>query len=99
LNEIYHATFQEVRYLGLSGSAAAKLARFLLDVATSRAQDDGRLQATLALTHEEIAGIIGVARETVTRLFASFKRERLIELHGSTLVVANKAGLEKLSRA
>jgi CRP-like cAMP-binding protein len=51
------------------------------------------------LTHEEIAEMIGLARETVTRLFASFKRERLIEVHGSTLMIANKAGLEKLVRA
>jgi CRP-like cAMP-binding protein len=40
-----------------------------------------------------------MARETVTRLFASFKRERLIEVRGSTLMIANKAGLEKLFRA
>jgi len=99
LNEIYHATFQEVRYLGLSGSAAEKLARFLLDVAASRAQNNGQLCATLLLTHEEIAEMIGVARETVTRLFASFKRERLIEVRGSTLMIANKAGLEKLVQA
>ena len=99
LNEIYHATFQEVRYLGLSGSATEKLARFLLDVAASRARNNGQLGATLLLTHEEIAEMIGLARETVTRLFASFKRERLIEVHGSTLMIANKAGLEKLVRA
>ena len=99
LNEIYHATFQEVRYLGLSGSAAEKLARFLLDVVASRAQNNDQIRATLTLTHEEIAETIGVARETVTRLFASFKREQLIELHGSALVIANKAGLEKLFRA
>jgi len=43
--------------------------------------------------------MIGVARETVSRLFASFKREQLIEVHGSTLVIANKAGLEKMLRA
>lgn len=96
LNEIYHATFQEVRYLGLSGSAAEKLARFLLDVVASHAQNNGQLRAVLALTHEEIAEIIGVSRETVTRLFASFRRERLIEVHGSTLTIANKVGLEKL---
>jgi len=99
LNEIYHATFQEVRYLGLSGSAAEKLARFLLDVAATRAQNGGQLRATLTLTHEEIAEMIGVARETVTRIFATFKREQLIEVRGSTLVIANKAGLERLLRA
>ena len=99
LNDIYHATFQEVRYLGLAGSAAEKLARFLLDATASRALNEGRCRATLALTHEEIAEMIGVARETVTRLFANFKREQLIEMHGSTLVITNREGLEHLLRA
>jgi len=64
-----------------------------------RGPSNNQLRARLTLTHEEIAEMIGVARETVTRLFASFKREHLIELQGSTLVIADKAGLEKLLRA
>jgi CRP-like cAMP-binding protein len=40
--------------------------------------------------------MIGASRETVTRLLASFKRKRLVEVRGSTLIIANKAGLEKL---
>ena len=99
LNEIYHATFRELQYLAHSGSAAAKLARFLLDAAASRGPSNDQLRARLTLTHEEIAEIIGVTRETVTRLFASFKREHLIELQGSILVIADKAGLERLLRA
>ena len=99
LNEIYHATFQEVRYLGLSGSASEKLARFLLDATANRGPSGSPLRTTLALTHEEIAGIVGLARETVTRLFAAFKRERLIEVRGSTLVIVNREGLEQLLRA
>ena len=99
LNEIYHATFRELQYLAHSGSAAEKLARFLLDAAVPRGPSNTQLRARLTLTHEEIAEMIGVARETVTRLFASFKRERLITLQGSTLVIADKAGLERLVRA
>jgi len=99
LNEIYHATFRELQYLALSGSAAEKLARFLLAATVPRGPSNNQLRARLTLTHEEIAEMIGVARETVTRLFASFKREHLIELQGSTLVIADKAGLEKLLRA
>jgi CRP/FNR family transcriptional regulator len=99
LNEIYHATFRELQYLAHSGSAAEKLARFLLDAAASRGPSNDQLRARLVLTHEEIAEIIGVARETVTRLFATFKREHLIELQGSILVIADKAGLERFRRA
>lgn len=99
LNEIYHATFRELRYLALSCTASEKLARFFLDAGVPRERDKDRSRATLNFTQEEIAEIIGVARETVTRLIATFKREHLIELRGSTLVIADKAGLERLMRA
>jgi CRP/FNR family transcriptional regulator, cyclic AMP receptor protein len=97
LSQIYHATLAEVRYLGLSVTTAEKLARFLLDLPAS--QSNGHLRATLTLTHNEIAEIIGASRETVTRLFASFKREGYIEVHGSTVVFSNKPGLQKLVEA
>jgi CRP/FNR family transcriptional regulator, cyclic AMP receptor protein len=101
LCEIYLATYQEVRYLALSGSAAGKFARFLLDVASdsgeSGAAAENVLQRfNLTLTHEEIAQIIGSSRETVTRLFADFKRKRLIKVQGAMLMVCDKNGLEKI---
>ncbi|MFY9532220.1 MAG: Crp/Fnr family transcriptional regulator [Candidatus Acidiferrales bacterium] len=94
LSNIYHATHREVRYLGLSSSAAEKLARFLLDLMAS----DGQNRATLTLTHEEIAEMLGASRETVTRLFASFKKKQLVEVHGSTLIIKDRAGLERLTQ-
>lgn len=97
LSDIYLGTYQEVRYLGLSGTAGEKLARFLLDYVTKQPQPDGTQRAVLALTHEEIAEIIGVSRETVTRLFASFKRRGLIEMHGATIVFTNKPDLDALA--
>jgi CRP/FNR family transcriptional regulator, cyclic AMP receptor protein len=97
LSDIYHATYREVRYLGLSGSAEGKLARFLLDLTANQHHDNGHAQAiTLALTHEEIADVVGTSRETVTRLFAEFKRKGLLEVQGSRLLIANEAGLHKL---
>jgi len=99
LSQIYHTTLSEVRYLALSASTAEKLARFLLDLPANPIRDNGRIRAILTLTHKEIAEMIGASRETVTRLFASFKRERLVEVRGSTLIIANKTGLEKLLNA
>jgi CRP/FNR family transcriptional regulator len=54
------------------------------------------VRVKLALTHEEIAQLIGASRETVTRTLGEFKRQRTIELNGSTLVLRNKAALESL---
>ena len=99
LCHIYHATHQEVKYLGLSGSAAEKLARFLLDRAGSEGQNGGAVRLTLTLTHEEIGDTIGASRETVTRLFSSFKKKQLIEVHGSALTIKSRTGLEKVVEA
>jgi CRP/FNR family transcriptional regulator, cyclic AMP receptor protein len=99
LSEIYHATYREVRYLGFSGSAAERLARFLVDVAASKEEKSAPIRVGLSLTHQEIAGTIGTSRETVTRLLATFKRKRFIETPGSTLVITNKLALKRLSEA
>jgi len=96
LSKIYYSTLLEIRYLGFASSAEEKLARFLLDLPAMAAQNNGPSRATLTLTHKEIGEMIGASRETVTRLFAHFKRERLIEIHGSTLVITNKPAMEKL---
>ena len=96
LSEIYHSTLLEVRYLGFASSTAEKLARFVLDLPATTAQNNGHQRATLTFTHKEIGEIIGASRETVTRLFTHFKREGMIEVHGSTLVITDKPSLVKL---
>jgi CRP/FNR family transcriptional regulator, cyclic AMP receptor protein len=95
LSNIYHATCREVRYLGLSSSAGEKLARFLLDLKPKNSRT-GQVRTTLTLTHEQIAEMIGASRETVTRLLAGFKRKRIIELHGSALVIKDRDELRRM---
>jgi CRP/FNR family transcriptional regulator, cyclic AMP receptor protein len=97
LGETYHAAIAEMRSIGLSHSAGEKLARFLLDWCASHGDGNAEIRATLTLTHEEIAQMIGASRETVTRLFAAFKKRQLLQVKGSTLIVLNKAGLESLT--
>ncbi len=95
LSQIYLTTYREVRYLCLSGSAQGKLARFLLGLASN---DRGRRPArvVLTLTHEEIAQVVGLSRETVTRLFADFRHKNLVEVNGSSLVIPNERALRDL---
>jgi CRP/FNR family transcriptional regulator, cyclic AMP receptor protein len=96
LSEIYYATCQEVRYLGLSSSAAGKLARFILDLKPAKNSED-KTRVALTLTHEEIASMIGSSRETVSRLFTGLKRKQLVDIQGSALIIKNKKGLEQLA--
>jgi CRP/FNR family cyclic AMP-dependent transcriptional regulator len=97
LGETYHAAIAEMRSIGLSHSAAEKLARFVLDWCTSHGDGGAEIRAKLTLTHEEIAQMIGASRETVTRLFADFKKRQLLQIKGSTLIVHNKAELARLA--
>jgi CRP/FNR family transcriptional regulator, cyclic AMP receptor protein len=97
LGETYHAAIAEMRSIGLSHSAAEKLARFLLEYCASHGTGRPEIRAKLTLTHEEIGQLIGASRETVSRLFAAFKKKQILQIKGSTLIVSNKAGLESLT--
>lgn len=99
LSRQYHTSHRQVRLLGLSASAAAKLARLILECAARYGRTVERgLQLKLVLTHEEIGQLIGASRETVTRLLSDFKRKKIIQINGATLLVRNLAALEALAR-
>ncbi len=95
LSYMYNTACHEIRSLGLSHSAAEKLAKLLLD--WSGHPQGGRIK--LSLTHEEVAQMIGTSRETVTRLFADFRKRQFIQLNGSTLLIRNKASLEAMAHS
>ncbi|HUB02675.1 MAG TPA: Crp/Fnr family transcriptional regulator [Terriglobales bacterium] len=98
LSEKYNVACHEVRSLGLSHSAAEKLAKLLIEWSSKNGESlkqEPRLK--LALTHEEIAQMIGTSRETVTRLFADLKKRQILQTKGSTLVIRNKAALRSLA--
>src|SRR6476660_9116572 len=96
LGETYHSAIAEMRTIGLSHSAAEKLSRFLLDLSRDHDEENGEIRLTLTLTHEEISQMIGASRETVTRLFADFKRKEFLQVRGSTLIIKNRLGLESV---
>ena len=97
LGETYHAAIAEMRSIGLSHSAGEKLARFLLDWCADHGDGNAEIRAKLTLTHEEIGQMIGASRETVTRLFADFKKKGLLQIKGSTLIIRDKDGLQTLA--
>ena len=99
LSEIYRTAVAEMRTIGLSHSARERLARFLLKWSARQPAENGAIKFKLALTHEEIAQMIGASRETVTRLFAELKRKDLLQIKGSSVTIRDQAGLEKLLEA
>jgi CRP/FNR family transcriptional regulator, cyclic AMP receptor protein len=88
--------YEMIRSLGLSHSVAEKLARLLLEWAHDGDFTKDGIRIKVSLTHEEIAQLIGTSRETVTRVLGEFREKELASLRGSTLLIRNKSGLEKL---
>ncbi len=93
LSDEYNDACREIGSLGLSHSAAERLAGLLLDWEREHSNGEQR-PIRLTLTHEEMAQMIGTSRETVTRLLARFKDRQLIALKGSMLTVRNRAALQ-----
>jgi len=90
------SAYEVIRSIGLSHSVCEKLARLLLQWSSDTKPLNGAIRLKLALTHEEMAQLIGSSRETVSRLLGDLKRQNVLEVNGSTMVIRNKAALEKL---
>ena len=93
------SAYEMIRSLGLSHSVTEKLARLLLEWANGGEETKEGIRIKIALTHEEIAQLIGTSRETVTRVLGEFREKEFAHLRGSTLLIRNKTALEKLIAA
>jgi CRP/FNR family cyclic AMP-dependent transcriptional regulator len=91
------ADIDHIRAIGLSHSAAEKLAHLLLTWCNQSGKEtEAGTRLQLLMTHEDISQLIGTSRETVTRLLKEFREKNIISVRGSTLCVLNKAALEAL---
>ena len=98
LSRNYRTVHRQASVLGLSATAAGKLACVLLEHPSLNSVRVGRgVKFKLVLTHEEIGQLIGASRETVTRLLNDFRRKRLIEVAGETLTLRDRPALEALA--
>jgi CRP/FNR family cyclic AMP-dependent transcriptional regulator len=96
--EEYKAAFADARRLALSGSAAARLASVLLEwgKASTACGEHQTMRFTMALTHEELANLVGSSRETMTRMLGRFRKERLIEVRGASILILSPERLEQM---
>jgi CRP/FNR family transcriptional regulator len=99
ISQDYASTCREIRDLILSDSARERLARLMVGWLDQNTESGNPSQMKLPSTHEEIGQMIGASRETVSRLFADFRKQRLIQQNGSTLVVPNRFALQSLITA
>ena len=92
LSNDYSAACVQIRSLGLSRTASEKIIRFLLDLANHGKETHDGVRVNVSLTHEEIAQVVGVSRETVTRTLTELKHKALITVKGPTVTIRDKAG-------
>lgn len=95
----YRGACQQIRYLGLTPSVAEKMACFLLESASHGQNTQQGVRINLSLTHEEIAQVVGLTRESVTRGLAELRNRSLISTKGPSVVIRNKPGLEAMLAA
>jgi len=88
------------RMLALSESALEKLAHLILRWGRDFGErtSDG-IRVRIVLTQEEIAQLIGASRETVTRLFSTLKRDRIVRVKRDELWICDHDALASLAQA
>lgn len=92
----YQNACRQISLLALSGSAAERIAQFLLNEADSRPAESTNSPG-LRLTHEEIAQLTGSARETVTRTLSTFKTNGWAHLEASKIIINDRKALTNLA--
>jgi CRP/FNR family cyclic AMP-dependent transcriptional regulator len=86
------------RSLVLPQTACARLASLLLEWTKQNGLEMSQtMRFDKVFTHEEIAQMICSSRETVTRLLASLNRSRLIRMTHSSILICDRAALQKLA--
>ena len=85
---------EQLRTMGLTATAPARLARLLLEWCDDGQKTNQGTRLSCAFTHGEIGEFIGASRETVTRIFSDFKFQELLKSSGSTLIISNVKALE-----
>ena len=95
-----HQLHQEYRLFQLLGthSTEQRLATFLLNYA-SRLHENGMpyLEFRLPMTRRDIADYLGIALETVSRVFKQFQDKGLLEVRGKMTRICNVDGLNALA--
>ena len=91
--------YRQMRLASTGPTARGKLAALLLDLADREnggvSTDQGQ-SFHLGLTRDEISGMIGSTRETVSRLLSQFQGKRLIRIEGSVIHVPDARQLKAI---
>lgn len=93
----YQGALECLRSLAWFPTATARVAQLLLHICEDRNGSPAEAKAKLLLTQEQIAQMTATSRETVTRLFSQLKRDQIISIRGSDLIIRDRGALERMA--
>ena len=85
---------KEEQLLSLAYNSIRKRVAEVLVSLYERYQEDG--QDTISILRDDLASMVGTAKESVIRTITDFKKEGLINVNGGTITILDKEGLEDL---
>lgn len=93
LGSNYQKAHRQICALGLSDSVFDRVAKLFLSWSGGDMNNGHHVRIDNFFTHEEIAGMIGSSRETVTRTLKAFRERELITVRGREAVIHDRRRL------
>lgn len=78
-------------------SVRERLAEALLLIKSKFQEEGSKEDYEINITREDLANLVGTAKETVIRLLSEFKQEGIIESSGRKIIIKNEKSLLRLS--
>jgi len=94
LSRKVNRAYDKIRLIGTGLSVRQRLAAWLLQMLENHS--DGRGFVTVVLTHERIAQLLGVSRESITRALSNLRRRGVVEVRGIHFYVRDSNYLRSL---
>lgn len=94
LSRKVNRAYDKIRLIGAGFSVRQRLAAWLLRLQNNSRNRNDLVRVTL--THERIAQLLGVSRESVTRALSGLRKQGIIDVHGIQLRVCDRKGLESI---
>lgn len=87
---------KEVQLLSLAYNSVRKRVAEALVQLHNKYKVSGRPNTEIVILREDLANMVGTAKETVIRTLADFKDEKLVKVKGSRITILNLYGLENI---
>jgi CRP/FNR family transcriptional regulator, cyclic AMP receptor protein len=92
-----HILFDRFRDVALAATVEERVAMICLNLMPRDSGAGEVFRRKVKLTHSDIAEVVGVSRETVSRVLSDLNRRGIAQLSASTLVIFDRNALEEVA--